>query len=69
MSLLRARRMRLRDFSCIRWLPPAFERRTRPEPDTRKRFFTLLLVFIFGMGPGFMPGAPLKVKIRRAEMV
>jgi hypothetical protein len=50
-------------------LPPAFDRRTRPEPDTRKRFLTLLLVFIFGMGPGFMPGAPLKVKIRRTKMV
>src|SRR5690349_4536618 len=52
MSLSRARRMRLRDFSCIKWFPPALDRRTRPEPEMRKRFLALLLVFILGMAGG-----------------
>ena len=36
MSFWRSRRRRLRDFSCIPWFPPAFERRTRPETRTKK---------------------------------
>src|SRR5262245_30424820 len=53
MSLLRQRRRRLRDFSCIMWLPPALERRTRPEPLILKRFLAARLVFIFGMAVSF----------------
>src|SRR5665213_3511033 len=49
MSLLRLRRRRLRDFSCIPWFPPALERRTRPFPVTLNRFEAALFVFIFGM--------------------
>src|ERR1700723_2572669 len=49
MSLFRVRRRRLRDFSCIPWFPPAFERRTRPLPVTLNRFAAALFVFIFGM--------------------
>ena len=48
-SFLRRRRRRLRDFSCIPWLPPHLERRTLPEPVNRKRFFAARLLFIFGM--------------------
>ena len=48
MSLLRRRRSRLRDFSCIPWLPPALERRTRPDPDTRNRLEAARFVFILG---------------------
>src|SRR5689334_19216275 len=48
MSFWRSRRRRLRDFSCIPWLPPPFERRTRPDPVTRNRFAAARLVFIFG---------------------
>src|SRR5215510_560128 len=48
MSFWRSRRRRLRDFSCIPWLPPAFERRTRPDPVTRNRLAAARLVFIFG---------------------
>src|SRR5580700_3945945 len=51
MSFLRRRRRRLRDFSCIPWLPPPFGRRTRPLPVTRKRLAAAFLVFIFGMTP------------------
>src|SRR5580700_2593593 len=49
MSLLRVRRRRLRDFSCIPWFPPALERRTRPFPVILNRFEAALFVFIFGM--------------------
>src|SRR5277367_6886335 len=49
MSLFRLRRRRLRDFSCIPWFPPAFERRTRPLPVTLNRLAAALFVFIFGM--------------------
>src|SRR5262245_50256038 len=48
MSLLRNRRRRLRDFSCIPWLPPPLERRTRPVPEIRKRLAAARLVFILG---------------------
>jgi hypothetical protein len=48
MSLLRNLRRRLRDFSCIMWLPPPLPRRTRPLPVTRKRFAAARLVFILG---------------------
>src|ERR1700722_15583469 len=55
MLFLRRRRRRLRDFSCIPWLPPAFERFTRPDPVTRKRLDAALFVFIFGMTPPSLP--------------
>src|SRR5262245_10674847 len=48
MSFWRSRRRRLRDFSCIPWLPPPFERRTRPDPVTRNRLAAARLVFILG---------------------
>src|SRR5579883_1514019 len=48
---LRRRRMRLRDFSCIPWLPPALGRRTRPFPLMRNRLAAAFFVFIFGMRP------------------
>src|SRR5882757_5908543 len=48
MSFWRSRRRRLRDFSCIPWLPPPLERRTRPEPVTRNRLAAARLVFILG---------------------
>jgi len=48
MSLLRRRRSRLRDFSCIPWLPPPFERRTRPVPEMRNRLEAARFVFILG---------------------
>lgn len=60
MSLFRRRRTRLRDFSCIMWLPPAFGRRTRPVPLTRKRLAALLLVFILGMVP--VLSAPIEAR-------
>src|SRR6266850_88679 len=50
MSFWRSRRRRLRDFSCIPWFPPAFERRTRPDPVTRNRFAAARFVFILGTG-------------------
>src|SRR5258708_34548139 len=49
MSFFRRRRRRLRDFSCIPWLPPPLGRRTRPLPVTRNRLAAAFLVFIFGM--------------------
>src|SRR5580692_2770911 len=55
MSFLRRRRRRLRDFSCIPWLPPALGRFTRPDPVTRKRLAAALFVFIFGMTPPSVP--------------
>src|SRR5580658_6034112 len=51
-SFLRRRRRRLRDFSCIPWLPPCLGRRTRPVPVTLNRLAAAFFVFIFGMaGP------------------
>src|SRR5271156_2163963 len=55
MSLFRLRRRRLRDFSCIPWFPPAFDRRTRPLPVTLNRFAAALFVFIFGMAASLVP--------------
>src|SRR5436190_20255447 len=54
MSFWRSRRRRLRDFSCIPWLPPPLGRRTRPDPVTRNRLAAARLVFILGTGGSFL---------------
>src|SRR5579859_434339 len=64
MSFLRRRRRRLRDFSCIPWLPPPLGRRTRPLPVTRNRLEAALLVFIFGMGLSDLAAAPVGPTLR-----
>src|SRR3982750_60719 len=48
MSFWRRRRSLLRDFSCMPWLPPPLERRTRPDPVTRNRLAAARFVFILG---------------------